>query len=306
MEDVKHRKSIMDKIKKNVSLSGYTTFKVGGPADYLVEIVNEFEFKEAIQWAIERDIRYFILGKGSNVLFSDDGYRGLIIYTGGYKRIFRIDNRIIAEAGAMIDELIDYATDNSLTGLEFLAGLPGSVGGAVYMNARAYGGEISRVITEGRVLIVDEKDKKIKEAKLNREAMDFSYKKSIFQSGNIYLMEAVFYLKKGNPLEIKEKISEIRTLRKSKGEYLFPNAGCIFKNDYSAGKSTGRIIDECGLKGMRVGKAEVYEKHANFIINKGGANASDIYKLINFIEEEVIRKTGIKLQKEIVLVGFDQ
>jgi len=306
MEDVKHRKSIMDKIRKNVSLSGYTTFKVGGPADYLVEIENKFEFKEAIQWSIERGIRYFILGKGSNVLFSDDGYRGLIIYTGGYRRIFGIDNRVIAEAGAVIDKLIDYAADNSLTGLEFLAGLPGSVGGAVYMNARAYGGEISKVITEGRVLIVDEKDKKIKEAKLSREDMGFSYKKSIFQDVNIYLMEAVFFLKKGNPLEIKEKISEIRTLRKSKGEYLFPNAGCIFKNDYSVGKSSGRIIDECGLKGMRVGKAEVYEKHANFIINKGGANASDIYKLINLIEEEVRRKTGIKLQREIVLVGFDK
>jgi len=296
---------IYKKIKRDVPLYKYTTFKIGGPADYFIEIEDEDEFTNAILWAIKKNIKYFVLGKGANILVNDNGYNGLVIYTGKYNKISSSKGDVIAQCGVLIDDLVDYALDNSLSGIEFLAGMPGTVGGAIYMNARAYGGEISSIVKESKVLIVDKKARKIEKVLIQKGKMDFSYKKSVFQKGNIFLLEARFGLKVGNTDEIMEKVSRIRALRKEKGEYLFPSAGCIFKNDYSVGKSSGKIIDECGLKEARIGDAEVFENHANFIVNKGNATANDVYKLIKLIEKEVKRKTGIKLEREIILLGFD-
>ena len=305
MENINFIDHISEKIKRNVPLSEFTTFKVGGPSDYLIEIENEEEFEGSILWAIDKRIPYFILGKGANVLVNDNGYRGLIIYTGKFNEISENNVEVSAKCGALLDDLVEYVSTKGLSGMEFLAGMPGTVGGAVYMNARAYGGEISNVIRDASVLIVDEKKRTVKKQIIRKKEMEFSYKSSIFQRKNVYLLEATFKLKRGNKQQIANKVSEIRSLRREKGEYLFPSAGCIFKNDYSIGVSTGKIIDECGLKGLKIGNAEVYERHANFIINKGGAKAKDIYNLIKLIEKEVKEKTGIKLKREIVLVGFN-
>ena len=295
---------IQEKIKRDVPLSTFTTFKVGGPCDYFINIKNEEMFAESILWAVKNNIPYFILGRGANVLVSDDGYRGLIIYTASFNNIIKTNRNIYVQCGVLIDDLVDYASSKSLKGMEFLAGMPGTVGGAIYMNARAYEGEISQIINDAIVLSVDSKRSTVENISITKKEMQFSYKNSIFQKKSIYLLKARFSLERGDKKNIRNKIQEIRRLRKEKGEYLFPIAGCIFKNDYNVGRSSGRIIDECGLKGINIGNAEVYDRHANFIVNKGNAKAKDIYKLIKIIEKEVKEKTGIKLKREIILLGF--
>ena len=290
-------------IQEKVSLSDYTTFKIGGPADYFVKPGSPDEFVQSIEWALKKGLPFFILGKGSNILVSDEGYRGLVIYTERLNGIRAVNNGVEAECGALIDDVVDFSAERGLTGIEFLAGMPGTVGGAVYMNARAYGGEISGVFKRADVVALEDGKTTIKI--FNKEDMNFSYKYSVLQKRRHYLLKALFELQISNPGDVKKRVEEIRRLRREKGEYIFPSAGCIFKNDYSLGVSAGKIIDSCGLKKTRIGEAEVYEKHANFIINRGGASSRDVYELIKLVEKKVKEKTGIKLEREIILLGFE-
>lgn len=288
-------------IRRNVPLAPYTTFKIGGPAQFFTQPETLDDLKAAVEWAIEKKLPFFLIGGGSNLLVHDDGYRGLIIHTGKLDRTSVDGATIRAECGVLIDSLVDLSYKHGLSGLEFAAGLPGSVGGALFMNARAYEGEFSKVV--GGVHALKVEDSSITEEHLSGEKLGFSYKKSIFQERKLYIYSVLFKLKKGKASLIGTKIDDIRRKRVEAGQYIFPNAGCIFKNNYEIGKPAGIIIDELGLKGKRIGGAEIYQRHANFIINRGGATASDVYKLMIYIENEVYRRTGIRLEREINLIG---
>jgi UDP-N-acetylmuramate dehydrogenase len=288
-------------LKTGVILAPYTAFKIGGPAHYYIEPRNLREFKEAILWALQENTPYFILGGGSNILIHDSGFNGLVINTKNLNQLKVAGVVVTAECGVIIDTLVDMSLEEELSGVEFAAGLPGTVGGALFMNARAYEGEFSQIVE--KVYAIKIAKLSLSDIELIGEELGFSYKQSIFQKQSIYILKVEFTLSRGNRAKIALKIEENRKKRKEMGQYLFPNAGCIFKNDYSIGIPTGKIIEDLGLKGKRIGNAEVYTKHANFIINHGNATAEDVYKLILMIEREVKEKKGINLKREITLIG---
>jgi len=292
---------IEKKIKNNIITAPYTTFKIGGPARYFLEPENLKDIKASIRWALIKKIPFFILGGGANVLIHDDGFNGLIINTTKLNKI-DIDKAIIsAECGVMVDKLVNFTLNHSFSGIEFASGLPGTVGGAIYMNARCFDSSFSDITQ--RVIALKIVKNEVREISLNNKDIKFSYKSSIFQKKTYCIYKVFFTVKKSKPEKIQNKINKYKKIRREKGQYYFPNAGCIFKNNYEIANPTGKIIEELGLKGKRIGDAEVYKEHANFIINKGNAKARDVYKLIKLVENEVYEKRGIKLEKEIILLG---
>jgi UDP-N-acetylmuramate dehydrogenase len=293
--------SIEKHILKAVPLAPYTTFNIGGPARYFVQPDSIDRFSEAIQWALKRGIDHFVLGGGANLLIHDEGFDGLIIHTGRLTSISVEGCSMQVECGLTIDELVDASLENGLSGLEFAAGLPGTVGGALFMNARAYEGEFSTVVASVRAL--KREGSRVRETLMHNEELRFSYKRSIFQEGGYYVYSVGLTLSSADRRTIGSKIDAIRRKRRDAGQFLFPNAGCIFKNNYDVGKPTGRIIDELGLKGMSIGDAEVYREHGNFIINRGSASAVDVYRLIQLIEERIQEELGLRLEREINLIG---
>jgi len=288
-------------IQHSVPLAPFTTFRIGGPAQYFVVPGTITQFRQALEWALMKHIPFFVMGGGANVLVHDAGYLGLIINTEKLRRITVSARGMYAECGAPVDSIVDESLRHSFAGLEFAAGLPGTVGGALFMNARAYTGEFSRIVYEVRSLEIVNNE--VRERMLKKGEINFSYKRSIFQDRKLFVSSVRFALLKGSKSVIQKSIEKNRKNRMDAGQYTFPNAGCIFKNDYCVGKPAGAIIDELGLKGKRFGDAEVYTKHANFIVNRGSAQAVDVYALIRHIEDEVLKKTGVRLQREIILLG---
>lgn len=281
---------------KDVPLSKKTTFEIGGRADLIVEPESVFECANIIKKldAIKND--FFVLGKGSNLLCSDCGYRNVIIQTKRLVGISLIDETIIkCESGLSLAKLCEFAQKNALSGLEFAFGIPGSVGGAIYMNAGAYGGEIKDVL-----LKCDFADNKGNLKTLPLDKLGFSYRKSYFCGKNYLITAGYFKLKKGNGQEIKKDMAEILNRRKLKQPLEFPSAGSVFKRPEKGYASA--LIESCGLKGVNVGGAYVSEKHAGFIINKGGATCGDVLALIDLIKKTVLNKTGIELEPEIRLL----
>ena len=290
-----------NKLLTGVLLAPFTTFNIGGPALYYIEPMCLSDYKNSLEWALLNNIPFITLGGGSNILVHDSGYKGLVINTKKLNKLEVKGDVIISECGVTVDGLVEESLKHALTGIEFAAGLPGSVGGALFMNARAYASAFSDIVEEVHAL--KRKHRTIRETLLKKSELGFAYKKSIFQKRTFYVYKVLFKLSKGHVKTIQSTIEEIRNDRKRKGQYAFPNAGCIFKNDHRIGIPTGKIIEELGLKGKRIGNAEIYREHANFIINRGKARAEDVYKLIKFIENEVKQKKGIKLKREINLVG---
>jgi len=281
--------------KANEPLAKYTTFKIGGPADFFVEIESEDKLLKALKLVKELKLPYFILGGGSNLLVADEGYRGVIIKISNLKS--QISNRkIVVGAGVSLGKLVELAAENSLTGLEFAAGIPGTVGGAVRGNAGAWGKAIGDKVKRVKVLTPEGKIKWIKNSDCR-----FSYRQSRFKKTKEIIWEAELELKKGDKKEIQEKIKE--NLAKRADQPKEPSAGCVFINPKPL--SAGELIDKCGLKGKRIGNAQISPKHANFIVNLGGAKATDATKLIKLIKEKAKEKFGIDLEKEIFLLGFD-
>jgi UDP-N-acetylmuramate dehydrogenase len=289
------------KLKRDVPLAQHTTFRIGGPALYYIEPESLSEFRDSITWALRSETPFFVLGGGSNILVHDTGFKGFVINTKHLNRIEVKGSRIICECGVLIDTLVNITLQHRLAGMEFAAGLPGTVGGALFMNARAYDGAISGIVEE--VLVLKRKKKGVDEVYMKKDDLQFAYKHSIFQKNDVYLCKAFFKLTPGTVHTIQAKIDENRENRREKGQYLYPNAGCIFKNDYKTGVPSGKIIEDLGLKGKRIGGAEVYAKHANFIVNRGNATAEDVFQLILFIEKEVREKKGVVLEREINLIG---
>lgn len=278
----------------NKNLSDYTTFKVGGPAEIFIEPENLQQISSVIKYCDENGIDIHTIGKGSNLLISDTGVKGVVLHFGNnFSDIHLIDDETLyCSAGVSLIKLCKFALENSLSGLEFAYGIPGSVGGAVFMNAGAYGGEIKDVI-----LYSEHLDKNGNEGRFDIDELEMSYRHSVYSSGNYYITGAAFKLKKSDKAEIKSKMDELFNKRYEKQPMDKPSAGSTFKRPEGAFASA--LIDECGLKGYRVGKAEVSTKHAGFVVNIGGATSNDILKLIDDIKNIVKEKTGFLLEPEV-------
>jgi UDP-N-acetylmuramate dehydrogenase len=285
---------------KDYKLAKLSTFKIGGKAEYFCAPSNTEEVKEALCFSQKNNLPLTIIGGGANILISDKGIKGLVLSTKSLEKVFIKENIVVAESGISIEKLNTELIKNSLSGLEFSSGLPGSLGGAVYMNARAYSHEISESISS--VCAITLSGEIVNYAK---EELKFGYKKSLFMEKNdLLILYATFTLEKKDKKEIKRTYKKYLSDRKEKKQFDYPSAGCIFKNDYEKGVVSGKLIDELGLKGLRIGGAEIYKHHGNFIINKNRAKAEDVKNLIEKIEEEVYQQKGIKLEREVRLLGF--
>lgn len=281
-------------VLENEPMSRHTTFKIGGPADLFITASGENTIKEIAQFCNENDIPLFVIGNGSNLLVSDKGIRGVVLRLGRGK-IICDGEKIICSAGVPLRSLCETAKDNCLTGLEFAYGIPGSVGGAVYMNAGAYGGEMKDVVTASTHI----QNGKI--GKFENTELDFGYRKSAYTGKDYIILSAEFKLSRGDKKEIEAKMSELMNRRRTKQPLEYPSAGSVFKRP--VGYYAGTLIESCGLKGHRVGGAVVSEKHAGFIVNTGGATCEDVLKLIEEIQNEVLKKAGVMLECEIKTVG---
>ncbi|MBQ2687521.1 MAG: UDP-N-acetylmuramate dehydrogenase [Clostridia bacterium] len=280
--------------KENVPMSEHTSFKIGGNADIFITVKNISELKAVISLCKETETPYMLIGNGSNLLISDSGIRGVVIrLEGEFKEIKVQGDTIVAGAGASLTKLCLDAQKASLTGLEFGYGIPGSVGGAAYMNAGAYGGEMKDVIVSCTHL-----DPELNVGTLSIDELDLSYRHSAYMKGEYIILFVTLKLKEGDADAIKARMEELMQKRISKQPLEYPSAGSVFKRP--EGAFAAALIEECGLKGRSVGKAVVSEKHSGFIINKGGATCQDVLDLVEIIQREVKEKTGFDLYREII------
>jgi len=285
-------------IKENISLAKHTTFKIGGPARYFCIAKSKRDLIEAIKWAKQKKVPFFVLGGGSNVLALDQGYNGLVIKIHNSRFIIHNSN-INVEAGTKLKDLVNFSAKNYLTGLEWAAGIPGTVGGAVYGNAQAFDIKMSDIVKSVEVLNVGT----LATRTLNKKQCQFSAKNSIFKKNkNLIILSIVLSLKKGNKEKIQKEIKEHLSIRKQRHPLDSPSAGSIFVNKTGTDPSS-YLIEKAGLKGTRVGGAKVSEKHAGFIVNTGKAKAKDVLDLIKIIKQKVKSKFGITLKEEIQVIN---
>ena len=295
--------------KENEPLSAHCTFRIGGPADVFILPENEAQLCAAIKLAKEANVKYYLLGNGSNILFEDAGYHGVVIDTTALKMgIGILENvyhpgaapgevydAVAAGAGLKLSALCAAALENGLTGLEFAYGIPGTVGGAVYMNAGAYGGEMKDVLDKVTYLTQEGQIVTEEAAKL-----DLAYRHSIFEENGGCILSAQFHLKRGDPEAIRARMNELMAKRVEKQPLDKPSAGSTFKRP--AGAFAAALIDQCGLRGYRHGGAAVSEKHCGFVVNMGGATCADVLALCDEVRAIVKEKTGYELEKEIRVV----
>lgn len=283
------------KIKVNESMKKHTSFKVGGDAKYFITATQVEDIKSILKLAKEEKIKLFILGNGSNVLFKEEEYNGIVLQI--KLDDMQIENdRLIIEAGVKNAIIARKLLEKELSGFEFAAGIPGTIGGAIRMNAGAYGGEMKDIVTS--VTYLDYETLQIKE--ITNEECNFSYRHSIFGENKNVIISTTLKLQKSNKEEIETKMDEYMQSRKEKQPLEYPSAGSTFKR----GKDfiTAKLIDECGLKGYQIGGAQVSEKHAGFIINKENATATDIIELIEYVKKIVYEKTGNMIELEIEII----
>lgn len=298
-----------DRILTDEPMAEHTTFKVGGPADIFIDIVSEDELGKVLSILNENNISkmnrdFYLFGNGSNLLISDEGLRGIVLHLSKNFADIDIkdeatDCRLICKAGATLAAIARKAYDNSLTGFEFAAGIPGTLGGAIVMNAGAYDGEMKQVVesvklmdTHGRIFVK------------SCDEMDFSYRHSIIKENDFIVLEVVIRLKKGNKDDIKAKMDELAKKRRDKQPLEYPSAGSTFKRP--EGYFAAKLIQDAGLKGYSKGGAQVSEKHCGFVINKDNASAKDIYELIKDIKLKVKQDSGVDIETEVILLGkFD-
>lgn len=292
-----------EKVKKNginilfkEPMSRHTTFRIGGNADVFINIETEEELIFCISAARQCDVPYFICGKGSDLLVSDEGIEGAVFCLSGMKGIEISGVRVCVKAGQSMQTLCLELQRRGLSGLEFAYGIPGTVGGAVYMNAGAYGGEIADRIVSARYL---DKSGTVKEIK--KEDMGLGYRSSIFQTNGGVILSAVFRLENGDSADILNKMNEYLKRRKEKQPIELPSAGSVFKRPQ--GNFAGTLIEKSGLKGEKTGGAKVSEKHAGFIVNTGKATSADVKALIEKIQEKVFSDSGIRLEPEVIFLG---
>ncbi len=285
------------KIVENEPMSAHTTFRIGGPARYYMIPENAGQVSKCMGFAMKMELPYVIVGKGSNVLFSDEGYPGVVIEVGRSMADIEVseDGHIRAGAGAGLGALAAAAAKQSLSGLEFASGIPGTVGGAVVMNAGAYGGEIKDCIKSAKVL-----DKEGAVLELSRDEMELGYRSSVIQRKGYIVTEAVFQLHKGNKEQILGRMSELNAKRREKQPLDYPSAGSTFKRP--EGYFAGKLIEDAGLRGFQVGDAQVSEKHCGFVINRGKATAADVIGLMEEVQKRVLETSGVRLEPEVKII----
>jgi UDP-N-acetylmuramate dehydrogenase len=280
-------------------MSRHTTFRIGGPADYFLTPAGAEEIRDVIAYCREVELPYFILGNGSNLLVSDEGFRGAVIQVDHRMQEITVEGRAIrAQAGVLLSKAAAVARDHSLTGLEFASGIPGTLGGGVSMNAGAYGGELKDVLV--RVRVVD-RDLQIRDIEVGD--LDLGYRHSRIQDEEMVVTDVTLELLEDRMEEISSRMNELREARTSKQPLEFPSAGSTFKRP--EGYFAGKLIMDAGLKGFRVGDAQVSEKHCGFVINRGAATAKDVCTLIESVQEKIREKDGVLLEPEIRFLGFD-
>lgn len=278
-------------------MSGHTTFRIGGPADYFLVPGSREELAGVLKICREEALPFFILGNGSNLLVSDNGYRGVVIQMYRNQAEIRVEeNRICAQAGALLSAIAAAAKNASLTGFEFAGGIPGTLGGAVVMNAGAYGGELKDVLLEVTVMTMEGEIRTIPAEKL-----EMGYRTSLVKTAGYLVLEAVIALKKGDPEAIKSRMRELNEKRTSKQPLEYPSAGSTFKRP--EGYFAGKLIMDSGLRGYRVGGAQVSEKHCGFVINAGNATAKDVRTLMQNVSDIVFEKYGVRLEPEVKFLG---
>ena len=285
------------KVQKDELMKKHTTFRIGGPADYFIMPSNEKELEETIRVCREFSIPIYIVGNGSNLLVGDKGFRGAIIQLYKSMGTFQVEgNQITAQAGCSLAQIANAALDAALTGFEFAAGIPGTLGGAVVMNAGAYGGEMKDVLETVTVLTRDGDVKT-----LTKDELELGYRTSNVLKNEYVVLEGVIALEKGNKEEIKAKMDEYALARKTKQPLEYPSAGSTFKRP--EGYFAGKLIQDSGLKGFTVGGAQVSEKHSGFVINKGNATAADVMELIRQVTAKVKEDTGVTMEPEVKQIG---
>ena len=286
-------------LRVNEPMSRHTTFRIGGPAALMALPKSVSEAKMVLNAARKLEIQPFFLGNGSNLLVADQGYPGFVVkLTGEFENIFATPAgpdgiaHLHAGGAVLLSRLSRQAQERGLTGLEFAQGIPGSVGGAVTMNAGAYGGEMSQVLLQVAALSPDGR-----EALFSAESCDLSYRHSRFSNGDWLITQAVFGLSPGDPEEIASRMQDFARRRQAKQPLEYPSAGSIFKRP--PGHFAAALIDQCGLKGLTVGGAQVSEKHAGFVVNRGGATCTDVLELVRQVKERVLKQTGVELEMEV-------
>ena len=296
MIDRERLSSVTDNVLFDEEMSKHTTFRIGGKADAFVNVENALEIEKVINFCTDTDTPYMIMGNGSNMLVSDKGIRGVVIHIGSGMSKCRIEgDEVYAEAGILMSALAKKILEANLTGFEFAAGIPGTLGGGIYMNAGAYGGELKDIIESVTFICPDGL---IKTETVDN--LDLGYRHSMFMQGGYTILSCKMKLKKGNYDEIKSLMADFNARRSEKQPLSQPSAGSTFKRP--EGSFASLLIDQCGLKGRSVGDAQVSEKHAGFIVNKGNATFDDLMSLIKIVQDEVYEKTGYKLECEPVII----
>ena len=292
-------------IRYNEPMTDHCTFKTGGPADCWMRPSGEGFPAFVIQLlaaAHSKGIPVFILGGGANIVIADRGIRGIVLDTGGWKGMAKSEEgKTCFYAGTSVDAASEIAAEAGLSGMEFLAGMPGSIGGAVWMNARCYGTEIADILIETEVIDFSSGLPELKLFPAKRE--EFFYKHSPFQKRKTMILSAAFQLMPGEKKEILAKMHFCRNDRQEKGHFRYPSAGSVFKNTPELGKAAGKIIDDLGLRGLSIGGAQVAPWHGNFIVNTGKATSADIRSLVCAVSEKVKAATGFILEPEIIFTG---
>ena len=284
-------------VLKDELMSGHTTFRIGGPADYFVMPSSAGEIKRIIALCLEQDVPYYIIGNGSNLLVADKGYRGVIIQIFKNMKDIQVEGENIrAQAGALLSKVAAAAYEAGLEGFEFASGIPGTLGGAVRMNAGAYGGEMKQVLKSAEVLTPEGEV-----LTLPVEEMKMGYRTSIVSRMDYVVLGAEISLREGNKEEIRAKMDELKEKRVSKQPLEFGSAGSTFKRP--EGYFAGKLIEDAGLRGFRVGNAQVSEKHCGFVINRGGATAREVAELMETVARRVEENSGVRLEPEVKKIG---
>lgn len=297
MIDRERLQTITDNVVFDEEMSKHTTFRIGGKADAYVNAENALEIEKVIHFCKDNDIPYMIMGNGSNMLVSDKGIRGVVIRVGSGMAKCRIEgNNVYADAGILMSALARKILEAELTGFEFAAGIPGTLGGGIYMNAGAYGGELKNIIESVTFICPDGMVKTETVDKL-----DMGYRHSMFEQGGYTILSCKLKLEKGNYDEIKAKMTDFNQRRSDKQPLSQPSAGSTFKRP--EGYFAGKLIQDAGLMGYSIGGAMVSDKHAGFVVNKGGATAKDVMDLIRYVQDTVEEKFGVRLEEEVRLIG---
>lgn len=281
-------------ILRDEPMSRHTTFRVGGKAELFLKIKTKQELQKLLTFFRESGTKYFVVGNGSNLLVSDAGYDGVILHIAeGFGKIDVAGEKMTVQAGALLGRAASAALEHSLTGLEFASGIPGCVGGAVVMNAGAYEGEMSQVVSRAAGITFEGE-----EVEFTNEELDFGYRKSVLKRADIVVTEVEFKLSGGIRKEISSKMADLAERRRVKQPLEYPSAGSTFKRP--EGYFAGKLIMDAGLRGASVGGAQVSEKHCGFIVNKGGATAADIRQLMREVQDRVRAQFGVELEPEVI------